>query len=82
MDVTGKVERFRDLVASFGRDPDDVPISLLCFTRPKPQRLAEYARLGLARVVQAAPTAEVQPEADTRRLLDELTPLVAEWATA
>ena len=68
-------------MASFGRDPDDVPISLLCFTRPKPQRLEEYASLGLARVVQAAPTPEVQPEADTRRLLEDLTPIVAEWSS-
>jgi probable F420-dependent oxidoreductase len=82
MDVAGCIERFRDLVGSFGREPDDVPISLLCFTRPKPQRLAEYAALGLARIVQAAPTAEVQPETETRRLLDELTPIVAEWAPA
>ena len=82
MNVVGSIERFRDLVVSFGREPDDVPISLLCFTRPKPERLAEYAELGLARIVQAAPTAEVQPEGDTRRLLDELTPIVAEWASA
>jgi probable F420-dependent oxidoreductase len=82
MNVAGSIERFRDLVVSFGRRPVDVPISLLCFTRPKPQRLAEYAELGLARIVQAAPTAEVQPEGDTRRLLDELTPIVAEWAPA
>ena len=46
-------------------------------------RLWERAsELGLARIVQAAPTAEVQAEGDTRRLLDELTPIVAEWAPA
>jgi probable F420-dependent oxidoreductase len=82
MDVAGHIARFRELVASFGRDPEEVPISLLCFTRPKPPRLEEYATLGLARIVQAAPTPEVQPEADTRRLLDELTPIVADWAGA
>ena len=71
-----------DRFVSVGRGPDDVPISLLCLTRPKPQRLAEHAELGLARIVQAAPTAEVQPEGDTRRLLDELTPIVAEWTPA
>jgi probable F420-dependent oxidoreductase len=81
IDVKGNVARFRELVVSFGRDPADVPISLLVFTRPRPQRLEEYAELRLARVVLAALTAEIQPEDDTRRLLDELTPIVAEWST-
>jgi probable F420-dependent oxidoreductase len=81
-DVAGHVRRFREMVASAGRDPDAVPITLLCFTRPKPQRFDEYAALGVARIVQAAPTAEVQPEADTRRYLDELTPIVTTWAKA
>ena len=39
-------------------------------------------RSGWRAIVQAAPTPEVQPEADTRRLLDELTPVVADWAGA
>jgi alkanesulfonate monooxygenase SsuD/methylene tetrahydromethanopterin reductase-like flavin-dependent oxidoreductase (luciferase family) len=78
-DVEGAVARFRDLVAANGRDPADVPISLLMFTRPTPERLERYGALGLERIVLASTNAELQPEAETLRHLDSLTPIVQDW---
>ena len=78
-DVEGCMAKFRQMAAEAGRDPDTIPISLLVFSRPTEPRLERFAGLGLERVVLAAPTAELQPEADTRELLDQLTPLVDQW---
>jgi probable F420-dependent oxidoreductase len=81
-DVEGGVARFRDLVVANGRDPADVPISLFLFSRPTPARLERFAALGLARVVLAFENADVQPESETMRHLDALTPLVRDWRDA
>jgi probable F420-dependent oxidoreductase len=81
-DVEGNVARFRDLVAENGRDPADVPISLFLFSRPTPERLTRFAALGLERIVLAFENGEVQPESETMRHLDTLTPIVEDWRTA
>jgi probable F420-dependent oxidoreductase len=80
IDIAAGVGRFRELLAEQGRDPSSVPISLHCFSRLTPERLERYAGLGITRVVAAGSTT-VTPEADTRRHLDELTPLVTAWTS-
>jgi probable F420-dependent oxidoreductase len=79
-DVEGGIARFRELVAANGRDPADVPTSLLMFTRPTPERLERYTALGLERIVLAATSANLQPESETLRHLDALTPIVHDWS--
>ena len=80
IDVAGGVARFRQLLADNGRDPASVPISLHCFSRLTPERIAGYAEAGITRVVAAGSTS-VTPAADTLRHLDELAPLVTSWAS-
>ena len=75
-DVAGAVERFRRLVAEYGRDPDQVPISLLLFSRPTPARLERYAALGIARVVASAPTAELVDADFILRDIEAITPVL------
>jgi hypothetical protein len=43
-DVAGAVEHFRRMVSEYGRDPDEVPISLLLFSRPSPARVRAVCR--------------------------------------
>ncbi len=78
-DVAGGIERFRRMVAEKGRDPDDVPVSLLLFSRPTPSRLDRYAELGVQRVVASVPSAAVVDADFVLRDLDEITPLVAQY---
>ena len=75
-DVAGWVARFREMVASFGRDPDRVGISLLLFSKPTPARIERYAALGIERLVVSAPTAELVPPDFTLSHLDEVTPIL------
>ena len=75
-DVAGAVERFRRLVAEYGRDPDQVPISLLLFSRPTPARLERYAALGIERVVASAPTAELVDADFILRDIEAITPVL------
>jgi probable F420-dependent oxidoreductase len=81
-DVAAGIERFRRLVAEKGRDPDDVPVSLLLFSRPTPSRIERYAELGVGRVVASVPSAEVVDADFVRRDLDEITPLVERYGPA
>ena len=74
--VAGAVERFRRLVAEYGRDPDQVPISLLLFSRPTPARLERYAALGIERVVASAPTAELVDADFILRDIEAITPVL------
>ncbi len=78
-DVSGAVERFRRLVAEYGRDPDQVPISLLLFSRPTPARLERYAALGIARVVASAPTAELVDADFILRDIEAITPVLQQY---
>ena len=75
-DVAGAVERFRRLVAEYGRDPDQVPISLLLFSRPTAARLERYAALGIERVVASAPTAELVDADFILRDIEAITPVL------
>jgi probable F420-dependent oxidoreductase len=81
-DVEGGVARFRDLVAANGRDPAGVPISLFLFSRPTPERLERFAKLGLERVVLSFENALLQPESATLHHLDSLTAIVEDWRAA
>lgn len=78
-DVAGWVHRFRELVAEGGRNPDDVPISLLLFSRPSASRIERYAGLGIERIVVSAPTAELVDRDYTLAHLDEIEPIVAPY---
>lgn len=80
-DVAAGIERFRRMVAERGRDPDDVPVSLLLFSRPTPARLDRYAELGVGRVVASVPSARVVDADFVLRDLDEITPLVEQYRT-
>jgi alkanesulfonate monooxygenase SsuD/methylene tetrahydromethanopterin reductase-like flavin-dependent oxidoreductase (luciferase family) len=75
-DVAGGIASFRAALAEFGRDPSQVPISLLMFSRPSEARVLRYAALGVQRLVISSPSAELVTEDFTRRHLDEVTPLV------
>lgn len=79
-DVGLGIERFRSLVADAGRDPAEVSISLLLFSRPKPARIESYAALGVGRIVISVPSSDVVDADFIRRDLDEVTPLVTQYA--
>jgi probable F420-dependent oxidoreductase len=79
-DVAGWVERFRRLVAEQGREPADVPISLVLYSRPTPARIERYTALGIHRLVVSAPTAEVVDADFTLRDLDAVAPVVERYA--
>jgi probable F420-dependent oxidoreductase len=79
-DVAGGIELFRRLVAECGRDPDTVPVSLVMFSRPTPARIERYAALGVQRLVLTAPSAGLVDADFVRRDLDEVTPLVQQYA--
>jgi probable F420-dependent oxidoreductase len=78
-DVAGSVEHFRRMVSENGRDPDEVPISLLLFSRPSPARVERYAAVGIGRVVVSAPSAELVNGDFILRDLDEVTPIVHQY---
>jgi probable F420-dependent oxidoreductase len=75
-DVGGGIELFRRLVAEHGRDPDDVPISLLLFSRARPDRIERYAELGVGRIVVSVPSNSVVDADFVRRDLDAITPVL------
>ena len=54
-DARKSVDRFRAAVESSGRDPDHVPISMYCFSRPAEEKLELYQELGVERTVFGAP---------------------------
>jgi alkanesulfonate monooxygenase SsuD/methylene tetrahydromethanopterin reductase-like flavin-dependent oxidoreductase (luciferase family) len=78
-DVAAGIERFRHMVATEGRDPDAVPVSLLLFSRPKPARIERYAELGVKRLVASVPSADVVDADFVMRDLDAITPLVEQY---
>ena len=75
-DVATGINRFRSLLEEFGRDPNTVPISLMLFARPRPDRIERYQELGVHRLVISAPNAELHSPEDTMRDLDAVTPIV------
>lgn len=78
-DVAAGIERFGRLVAEKGRDPAEVPVSLLLFGRPTPSRIERYAALGIGRLVISVPSADVVDADFILRDLDEITPLVQQY---
>lgn len=81
IDVAAAIERFRRAVAEHGRDPDDVAVSVFMFSRPTDTRIERYRALGIRRVVLSVPSANVVPDSDIRRDLDEITPIVQRHRT-
>lgn len=79
-DVGLWVERFRRMVAEAGRNPEDVPISLMLYARPTPSRIERYAALGIDRLLTSSSSAGLVSEEFTMRELDEVTPLVQQYA--
>ena len=75
-DVATGIDRFRSLVEEFGRDPQSVPISLMLFSRPRPDRIERYQELGVHRLVISAPNADLHSPGDTLRDLDTVMPIV------
>ena len=79
-DVAMWVDRFRTMVVDAGRNPDDVPISLLLFSRPTPGRIERYAALGVERLVVSVPSAELVDADFVLRDLDAITPIIEPYA--
>jgi probable F420-dependent oxidoreductase len=79
-DVAAGVARFRNLLVEKGRDPARIPVSLLMFARPKPERIERYAAVGIERVVITPPSAQLWPAAATLAHLDEVTPIVKQFS--
>ncbi len=48
-DIPASVNRFRASVEEAGRDPDSVPITMYCFSRPTEEKLELYQELGVER---------------------------------
>lgn len=80
-DVAGGLDVFRRLVAEGGRDPDDVPVSLLLFSKAKPARIERYAELGVSRIVVSVPSNGVVDADFVRRDLDAITAVLQPYAT-
>jgi probable F420-dependent oxidoreductase len=76
-DVGEGVRAFRETVLVAGRDPDAIPISMLCFAEPSAATIEAYARLGIHRLIFYAPD-----EANAHRaFVDRCQPLVDEFAS-
>ena len=75
IDVPGSVERFRALVAEYGRDPADIPITLFVLGRPPARFFDRIEPLGIERVVLGGGT-ELDDANTTLRLLDALSELI------
>lgn len=73
--VAEAIELFRAKVVEAGRDPDAVPISIFTMGN-KPERLEQYAELGVDRVVIMPRTMALHPASDTLRHLDSISELV------
>jgi probable F420-dependent oxidoreductase len=50
-DVASAVATFREAVAGFGRDPDQVEITLMVMDEPRADNLKRYRDLGIARAI-------------------------------
>lgn len=78
-DVAMWVDKFRRMVAEAGRNPEDVPISLMLFGRPTAARIERYAALGIERLALSGPSAEVVDADFTLRDLDDVTPIISPY---
>ncbi|MDG2114116.1 MAG: LLM class flavin-dependent oxidoreductase, partial [Actinomycetota bacterium] len=54
-DVGRGIGWFRDAAQAADRDPDTIPISMYCFSRPDAATLESYRELGVHRVVFSGP---------------------------
>jgi probable F420-dependent oxidoreductase len=76
-DVVGGIAKFRELAAEAGRNPDDIPISLFVWGRPRMDRLEGYAAAGVSQFVFTPVNFDLPSADDTLRYLDELAPVLS-----
>ncbi|MGE0387384.1 MAG: TIGR03619 family F420-dependent LLM class oxidoreductase [Gammaproteobacteria bacterium] len=77
--IPGMIERFRQLVREAGRDPAQVPISVVVLGEPDPDTMLRYRDLGVVRVVFGAGLPLERP-GDFEAVLDRCAPLVTKLA--
>jgi probable F420-dependent oxidoreductase len=77
-DVPGGIALFRDKVASNGRDPNAIPITIFAMGRLSLDRIARYATFGVDRVVLPPPAMEPHTQDETLRHLDHVTEHLAD----
>ena len=77
--VEGGIALFRRMVTEKGRNPDDIPISLFTWRRPKLERMENYQSLGVARVVLTPPTMRVEDPDRSLEFLDECQDVVSRF---
>lgn len=80
-DVPKKVARFRERAAEAGRDPAEIPISVVTFGDPRRDALESYLRCGIERVVIGAARTNWSDSSTILPFLDEFAPLAAELAS-
>ena len=68
---------FRAAVEAAGRDPANIPISLVCFSPPSVGKIESYASLGVQRIVLLGPN-EVDPY---KRFADAFQPILEQFAS-
>jgi len=76
-DVAGAIDLFRTKAADAGRNPADIPISVFTMGN-RPERIADYAALGVDRVVIMPPTMDLHSEDITMRHIDAMTEVMAD----
>lgn len=74
--VPKKIGKFREAVTAAGRDPDDVPITLVTFGDPSYELLAGYRDLGVERVVLGAARTGWEDPATIMPFLDECAAMI------
>ena len=77
-DVPRKVARFRALAEAAGRDPADLPITMVTFGDPTLAALSAYRELGVERVVVGAARTGWEDPGTTMACIDRYTAFVDE----
>jgi probable F420-dependent oxidoreductase len=79
-DVARKVGKFRAAASEAGRDPDQIPITMVAFGDPTLQTLSEYRALGIARTVVGANRTGWDDPATTQPCIDLYATMIEELA--
>ena len=78
-DISERIGHFRRLASEAGRDPSTIGITLFAWGNPPPERLDQYADLGVERVVVGPPTFEIHDEESTLKFLDRWASAVSQY---
>lgn len=81
VDVAGRIEEFRRLVADAGRNPDEVKITLFNITGVTDEMIGHYATLPIERFVFGPPTFMRHSPAESLAHLDGLQKYIDRFAT-